>query len=283
MSENIIGKLLSSQIASFANEFSKEAYDLFYDSKSGKLIHPGEFGMHRESCIRSFLSTFLPDIYGVSQGFIIGQDGSVSHQCDLIVYHKNFTPYFHTAEGQRFFPIETVLAVGEVKSRVNGSILDDALEKLVKVKQMREKISDALVASCRSSLGVDKTFQPSIDVRDQLVTFIMCDNVDCSDAIVAERMKKAWHGSSAMHRVNMIASIKTGTYLYKNIDGLPWMYSVCAEQSELGIQLRKPIKEYSHIAVFVRYLTMAIEGVTVLYPELTHHLSNEMPCVAVDL
>lgn len=76
---------------------------VFYDEDNQKLIHPGEFGMLREACIREFLSQFLPDIYAVSQGYIIGQNGDISHQCDVIIYHKDYMPNFHTSECQRFF------------------------------------------------------------------------------------------------------------------------------------------------------------------------------------
>ncbi|MDA0130693.1 hypothetical protein OH458_21755 [Vibrio sp. MarTm2] len=280
MSSNIIGKLLMAQIQAFVNDFSYNAQDLFLDEATGRLIHPGEFGMHRESCIRNFLGAFLPDIYGVSQGFIIGQDGIVSHQCDVIIYHKQYSPYFHTPEGQRFFPIECVIAVGEVKSKVNGAILDDALQKLSCVKIMREKISSAVIASCRPNRPRD--FNPHNDIRDQIVTFLICDEVECSGGLLAERVKKTWDSSKPRHRVNLITSIKSGTYLYKLSDARPYMYPTDPDGNTLPVQLRTPKSPNSHIALFVRYLTMAIEDTTVLYPELTLHLKGQLSCEVVD-
>lgn len=281
MSSNIIGKLLEAQIQTFVNDFSNNAQNVFFDESIGRLIHPGEFGMHRESCIRSFLNTFLPDIYGVSQGFVIGQDGSVSHQCDVIIYHKEFTPYFHTPEGQRFFPIESVIAVGEVKSKVDGSVLDDALKKLCNIKRMRDSITSASVATSRPS--GQRSFDPRSNYRDQVVTFLLCEEVECMNSTLAGRILKVWDGSEARHRVNMIVSIKSGTFLYKDINSKAFMYPVASDGSELSVQIMTPISVNSHIALFVRYLIIAIEDTKVLYPELTLHLNEQLDCNATDL
>ena len=281
MSSNIIGKLLEAQIQTFVNDFSNNAQNVFFDESIGRLIHPGEFGMHRESCIRSFLNTFLPDIYGVSQGFVIGQDGSVSHQCDVIIYHAEFTPYFHTPEGQRFFPIESVIAVGEVKSKVDGSVLDDALEKLCNIKRMRDSITDASVATSRPSGQTN--FDPQSNYRDQVVTFLLCEEVECMNSTLVGRILKEWNGSEARHRVNMVASIKSGTYLYKDSNSRPWMYPIEPDGSELSVRLMTPISANSHIALFIRYLILAIEDTKVLYPELTLHLNELLGCNVTDL
>lgn len=281
MSSNIISKLLAAQIQAFVNDFSENAYDVFFSEASGRLIHPGEFGMHREACIRTFLGTFLTNIYGVSQGFVIGQDGEVSHQCDVIIYHKDYTPYFHTPEGQRFFPIESVIAVGEVKSKVDGSVLNDAFEKLTNIKKMRERISGAVIATCRPRS--EEKFNPKEYTRDQLVTFLLCDEVKCSNDLLVTKVNKSWGESGPRHRVNMILSIKSGTYLYKDTDSRPWMYPIDVDGSILPVQLRTAISPNSHIALFVRYLMMAIEDTTVLYPELTLHLRNQLNCESLDL
>lgn len=281
MSSSIIGKLLSAQIQAFVNDFSDNAQNVFFDDSTNQLIHSGEFGMHRESCIRTFLGTFLPDIYGVSQGFVIGQNGAISHQCDVIIYHKEYTPYFHTPEGQRFFPIESVIAVGEVKSKVDGAVLNDALKKLSNIKIMREQISNAAIATCRPNTG--KQFNPQEDIRDQIVTFLLCDEVKCTHNLLAAKVNKSWNDSLPRHRVNLVVSIKSGTYLYKDTDSRPWMYPVEPNGTVLPVQLRTAISPNSHIALFVRYLTMAIEDTTVLYPELTLHLSDQLNCTAVEL
>ena len=236
--------------------------------------------MLRESCIRNFLNNFLPNVYEVSQGYVIGQNGDISHQCDIIIYHKTYTPYFHTPEGQRFFPIESVIAVGEVKSKVTGIILDDALTKLCNIKKMRDNISHASIAFCRPSQ--ERKFNTTLHLRDQVITFLLCDEFDCSNDIVVERMKKNYNGSLPRHRVNLLTSIHNGTCLYKDSNKKQWMYPIDKDGKELPLQLVLP-DNVSHIAVFVRYLILLIEDTTVLYPELTEHLNSIMVSRSIDL
>ncbi|GEM_PF-6344594 len=233
--------------------------------------------MLREACVRGLLKNFLPGIYGVAQGYVIGQCGEISHQCDLIIYHKSFTPYFHTPEAQRFFPIESVIAVGEIKSKADGTVLDDALEKLARIKIMREAIIDAAIARCRPS--INRAYSPKDNLRDQVVTFVVCEEFTCSNDILSERIKKSWAGSLPRHRVNLISAIRNGTCTYKDCNSRPWMYPVEPDGTELPIRLNVPVPgKYGHIALFLRYLILLVEDSTVLYPELTRHLNSLLVC-----
>ncbi|CAH8190779.1 hypothetical protein VAEU17_2090001 [Vibrio aestuarianus] len=81
----------------------------------------------------------------------------------------------------------------------------------------------------------------------------------------------------------MVASIKSGTYLYKDSNSRPWMYPIEPDGSELSVRLMTPISANSHIAAFIRYLILAIEDTTVLYPELTLHLRELLGCNVTDL
>lgn len=280
--KNILAILLESQLENFAKEFTSTSKTVFYDEENKKLIHSGEFGMLREACVRELLSNFLPNIYGVAQGYIIGQNDEISHQCDLIIYHKNYTPYLHTPEEQRFFPIESVIAVGEVKSKMSASILDDALEKLTKIKIMKESISSAAIAKCREN--VQRKFNPEKNLRDQLVTFLIGEKIDCTNELVATKMKKSWNLSLPRHRINMLISINGGTYVYKDKNNRPWMYSTSPQGEELTIRLDMPQEgKYGHLALFIRYLLMLVEDNTVLYPEFTNHLSVLLKNTSIDL
>ncbi|KAJ8742152.1 MULTISPECIES: DUF6602 domain-containing protein [Aeromonas] len=280
--QNIIATLLESQLESFSKGFLDTSRTVFYNDKEKRLIHNGEFGMLREACVRELLKNFLPNIYGVAQGYVIGQNDEISHQCDLIIYHKSYTPYFHTPEEQRFFPIESVIAVGEIKSKVDGTVLDDALEKLANIKLMREAITDAEIALCRPS--TDRDYAPKDYLRDQVVTFIVCEEFTCSNEILSGRIKKSWADSLPRHRVNLICAIRNGTCTYKDGNNRPWMYPIEPDGTELPVRLVVPAPgKYGHIALFLRYLIILIEDNTVLYPELTRHLNSLFVCSNIDI
>lgn len=271
--QNIIATLLEAKLKSFSTEFTDTSRTVFYDDERKRLIHSGEFGMLREACARELLKNFLPSIYGVSHGYIVSQNGEVSHQCDMIIYHKNFTPRLHTPEGQKFFPMESVIAIGEIKSKVDRRVLDDAIEKLTRIKIMREQI-EVDTAIARRRPAVNRKYSPVNDIRDQVATFIMCEEFTCSKTLLSERIKKAWAGSSPRHRVNLITAIRGGTCTY-SLDNKSWMYPVEPEGSELPVRFDIPEPGgIGHLALFIRYLLMIIEDNTVLYPELTRHLGK---------
>lgn len=76
--KGILDTLLDYQLQAFANNYVGASREAFYDQESGSLRHPGEFGGLRESLVRNLLQNFLPESYGVSEGFIIAPNGDLS-------------------------------------------------------------------------------------------------------------------------------------------------------------------------------------------------------------
>lgn len=107
-------------------------------SFSERLIpHPHEFGTNREEVVREFLSLNLPKRLGVSTGFVFDSSGAVSKQMDVVIYDCNNCPRFETVGGKYFFPCEAVVAVGQVKSRLDSKRqFLSALENLHSVKEL---------------------------------------------------------------------------------------------------------------------------------------------------
>jgi hypothetical protein len=75
---------------------------------------------------------------GVEQGgFVIDALVNESAEMDVVIYDKSLGTVFNTIEGERYFPCETVIAVGEVKTNVDfNATLTDALEKVRSVKRL---------------------------------------------------------------------------------------------------------------------------------------------------
>jgi hypothetical protein len=82
---------------------------------------------------------YVPKIYDKSSGFVINSDNKIGFQCDIIIYQKDITPHIENFDNQNFFPIESVVAVGEVKSTINSpSDLNKYLIKLSELKKFRK-------------------------------------------------------------------------------------------------------------------------------------------------
>lgn len=114
----IFNTLLDEKIAVFRSVFANTSRQIFVNS-NGDLRHPGECGQFREAIVRDFLRFFIPGRVAVSNGFVITAHDDVSGQCDLIAFDANATPLIESGERQRFFPVESVCAIGEVKSIVS--------------------------------------------------------------------------------------------------------------------------------------------------------------------
>src|SRR5581483_1876017 len=101
------------------------------------VAHPGELGVGREEIIRRFLRAYLPSRFDVSTGFVFDSKGNVSRQLDIVIANGLVCPRFETAGGNRFYPCESVVAVGQVKSTLTSHAeLQNALANLETVKDL---------------------------------------------------------------------------------------------------------------------------------------------------
>jgi hypothetical protein len=107
-----------------------------YDSLSSQPLHPGEKGAHRERILSSFLSEYLPTRYSVSSGQIMDSVGTISRQCDIVIFDSSKCPLLFSSEEVRVFPCEPVLAAIEVKSSLSPSGLADAILNIGSIKRL---------------------------------------------------------------------------------------------------------------------------------------------------
>lgn len=113
---------------------------LIYDfGEAGQAFHPGLIGSAREIPARTQLERVLPGNFGVGSGIVIDSFGGRSKQQDIVVYEKHLCPVFtiNDTPEATFYPIEGVMAVGEVKSSLDKDKLEDAFSKIQSVKSLR--------------------------------------------------------------------------------------------------------------------------------------------------
>ncbi len=288
---NVLDALMDTQLASFALDYRQTSHELYYDQPGKRLRHPGEFGGHKERLVRRLLRNFLPGMYDVGEGFVVAPDGSVSHQCDVIVYSPHYAPVLRLSEEQRFFPIESVVAVGEIKSVINGDVLRDAVGKLVRVKEMRLSLSvieidDPQVARATGGGAFDPEWNP----WDQVGTFIIGERTAVSQETVTAIVREATRGRSPSLRVNLIASIEDYCTFYRSAprEGYhfdpahdawdnPPMYPVEKNTARARLlQFAPPLEPgaLNHLKDLLRYLLVLINDVPILYPDLQRYFGQ---------
>jgi hypothetical protein len=101
-----------------------------------EIDHPGESGRARENILRQFIRSITPGRFGVDTGFVFDASGAVSRQVDIVIYRTEYHPLFDIG-GIKHFMVESVVAVFEVKARVDSrAVLDSALENIASVKRL---------------------------------------------------------------------------------------------------------------------------------------------------
>lgn len=124
-----------------------------FDHFQSQISHPGEKGSEREIGLKSFLQTYLPERYGISNGEIVDTSNHANRQCDLIIYDRLNCPLLLAGKEYRIFPAEPVYAVVEVKSVLTAGELKDATEKISVVKNLAREngVIAGIIFAYRSS------------------------------------------------------------------------------------------------------------------------------------
>lgn len=125
------------QLNSIFEKVSRK-FAIEFDELAKEIAHRQSAGEAREVALINLLRKNLPSRVGVEQGgFVIDALGNESAEIDVVIYDKSVGTVFNVIEGEKHFPCETVIAVGEVKTNVDSNAtLTDSLEKLKTVKSL---------------------------------------------------------------------------------------------------------------------------------------------------
>jgi len=202
MSSKIFQNLTDEIINNFISRFSACKNLFYHPANKNGLLHAGEFGTYREQICMDFLRLFVPQKFEFGTGFLINVEDWNSTQCDIVIYDRLNTPPIESLEKQRFFPMESVAAVGEIKSDLTFSKLKESVVKLAAIKANRA------VNNAHPCQQPEKKYDNK-NPFDYIVTFIICNKFDfCikdknwSDLYSDEIEKKYMH--------NFILSINDG-------------------------------------------------------------------------
>lgn len=90
--------------------------------------HNPTIGVLTEEILRDFLKTHLPNFVSVEQGFIMGDDGILSKQCDILIYDSQSYAPLYSVNDIVIVPSESVVAVIEVKTTINKNIFHNVID-----------------------------------------------------------------------------------------------------------------------------------------------------------
>lgn len=192
-----------------------------------------------EDLIREKISLFLPERYLVKQGHIVNSAGKVSNQLDIIIFDRLSTPKFFEAQNNSvFYPIESVLAIGEIKKTLRA---DDIVEFAKKIKFIKEDMNRELISNTiyDGELNDDTSFLDMINMgmdrknRNSLFSFIFAiDVVDINNLMIVNGGKYMPNDVYILNdSMYFTGTIKNGEIIYQLEDE-------CGELEEF-IHIRK--------------------------------------------
>lgn len=149
------------------------AFAVEFDDLAKEIEHAQLSGESREHALVALLRKYLPQRVGVDRGLVIDAHGDVSRQQDVVIFDRTVGTVFEV-NGVKYYPCESVIAVGEVKAHIESSDnMRDALEKIhsVKVLDRSNSGTNRLITGPGISL-TPLPFEPAKNHRDQIFGFI---------------------------------------------------------------------------------------------------------------
>jgi hypothetical protein len=252
---NKLEVLLVDKIKKFINDYAFISREMY--TQNQRLIHPGEFGGERERISIELISQFITNDYSFSSGFIIDCKSNISTQCDIVIYDASNSKFLTDSNNQRFFPIESVVAIGEVKSIQSKSEFRKTINKLAKNKMLADNItSEGIVYN-----GPEKPdFDPINNPLDSLISFVICEKLDFDISNICVDID-GYYSKDVLSRYkhNLILSIEDGLLAYKCGDLYPMQFppNHDLESNCLNFHIVDYYENYSHIRNFVSSMKIA--------------------------
>lgn len=98
--------------------------------------HNGLKGDGNETAIRDLIKQFIPNKYGVGTGIIIDKNRNQSRQCDIIIYDNYNYPELLSMSTSKFYPVDLVYAVIEVKTSLDSEKSKLAIQNIDSVLKL---------------------------------------------------------------------------------------------------------------------------------------------------
>ncbi|MBT4333169.1 MAG: hypothetical protein HOD64_07815 [Candidatus Cloacimonetes bacterium] len=188
-------------------------------SKSSKIHKVGNIkssGNEVENLVREKISLFLPDRYLVKQGHIVNSEGLVSPQLDIIIFDRLNTPkFFESSDNSVFFPIESVLAIGEIKKTLYNK---DIIEFRKKIKYLKDDMKRKLIKNTAygGKIKSDSKMSDIVNMRtdrkykNPLFSFVFSIDVDNFDNLIFD--------DECNYLPNDIYILNNGFFVYADLE-----------------------------------------------------------------
>lgn len=210
----------------FVKDVAQDLVSAF--EKARKATTPGLKGVARENEVRKKLENLLPSSVGVGSGCVIDHEGRVSKQQDVILYEKNICPVFsiNNTPETSYYPCEGVIAIGEIKTSIGKTEIEDCFSKIESVKRLKRLAikepnqlgSDVVVyrsfGNTTSFLCTEKEqFDQENNPNDQIYGFVLCGDFSVSVETLCNHISYQKNNIDKSYCPNIIVSLDKGIFI----------------------------------------------------------------------
>lgn len=131
-------------------------------SATAEINHSHEKGGFREFFISELIEPLLPSPFGIGSGIVVDIKGNQSTQLDIIIYDKRIMKPILSTGSSGIYPIDCVLAILEIKSKITSTEykkLIPCLSKLIPPSE-RNNSPESLTISTSGKLSNGITYYP---------------------------------------------------------------------------------------------------------------------------
>ncbi len=123
--------LLTKALAGLHNNIQQEL-----ESIGESLSHSGSKGKASEGVWNNLFNKYLPSRYKANQAHVVDSKGKSSHQIDVVIYDRQYSPFILDYQEVKIVPAESVYAVFEVKQSANLKHIKYAQDKVRSVRKL---------------------------------------------------------------------------------------------------------------------------------------------------
>ena len=102
----------------------------------GSFGHGGTKGDASEAVWLELLQGYLPERYRAAGAHVVDSKGAFSHQIDIVIFDRQYSPFIFNFKDQFIVPAESVYAVFETKQAINAQHVAYAADKVASVRAL---------------------------------------------------------------------------------------------------------------------------------------------------
>ncbi|WP_307347060.1 DUF6602 domain-containing protein [Caulobacter ginsengisoli] len=225
---------------------------------------PGLIGAAKEHPARVQLARLMPGGVGVGSGIVVDSYGGVSRQQDIVIFEDLCPVFTHNdAPEATYYPVEGVIAVGEVKSGLGQTELNDSIAKSASVKGLRRYVDSNEVGysfrqycSGTSFAGApEEKYDQDDKSLDQVYSFVLCQRFTLSSQTMLKHVAEGARAAGVAMMPNLVASLESGTLYAFNSASHAVARSM--KEGDGAISIEDSMAGFAHLLAMLRLYVMS--------------------------